>query len=128
CVTTWESDEEELTAARMASTLGRLGLSEQTGSVALASFASASAWQRQPPKSCSRRSQDLQGSCLQDCPRDFSKGVEVARDSARLWSLTLANVRPGMTFAAWQGSASPVGVMSMSLRPQPPMQGLGYFA
>lgn len=33
-----------------------------------------------------------------------------------------------MTRAAWQGSASPLGVMSISLRPQPPMQGFGYFA
>jgi hypothetical protein len=33
-----------------------------------------------------------------------------------------------MTCAAWQGSASPLGVISISLRPQPPMQGLGYLA
>ena len=38
------------------------------------------------------------------------------------------NCIPGMIWAAWQGRASPVGVISISLRPQPPMQGLGYLA
>ncbi len=33
-----------------------------------------------------------------------------------------------MTCAAWQGSALPLGVININLRPQPPMQGLGYFA
>ncbi len=61
----------ELVAFRMASTLGRCGDSEQTGSVAAASAARRKAWQRQPPKSKARRSQVLQGSCIQASPRYF---------------------------------------------------------
>src|SRR5215475_9858299 len=112
----------------MESTDERLGEREQTGSVAAASPASNKAWQRQPPKSCERRSQDLQGSCIQDSPRNFWKASLASQISRNGFSFTFSNRRPGMTAAAWQGSASPLGVMSMTLRPQPPIQGLGYFA
>src|SRR5207248_10312803 len=112
----------------MASTLGRCGASEQTGSVAEASPASNNAWQRHPPKSCARRSQDLQGSCIHSSPRNFWKASEFSQISHTLRVFTFSNFKPGMTVAAWQGSASPLGVMSMSLRPQPRAQGLGYFA
>src|SRR6267154_2687824 len=115
-------------ACRMASTFARAGAKEQTGSVAEASPASSRAWQRQPPKSCSRRSQVLQGPCIQSSPRNFWKAAEVSQISRRLRSFTLSKCNPGIICAAWQGRASPVGVMSISLRPQPPMQGLGYLA
>ena len=61
-------------------------------------------------------------------PRNFWKASFERQISARLWSFTFSNCRPGMILAAWQGSASPLGVISISLRPQPPMQGFGYFA
>ena len=51
----------------------RCGESEHTGSVAAASCASRNAWQRQPPKSCSRRSQLRQSSGIQSTPRIFLK-------------------------------------------------------
>src|SRR5207249_8721657 len=96
--------------------------------ISAGSPASKRAWQRQPPKSSSRRSQDLQGSCIQEWPRNFWKAGELDQISASKRSFTFSNGRLGMILAAWQGRASPDGVMSMSLRPQPPMQGLGYFA
>src|SRR5207247_9366888 len=41
----------------------------QAGSVRAASPAKAKAWQRQPPQSTSRNSQERQGSRIQDVPR-----------------------------------------------------------
>ena len=61
--------------------MGRLGEREQTGSVAAGSLARSRAWQRQPPKSRVRRSQDLQGSCIQDSPRNFWKASEFSQIS-----------------------------------------------
>src|SRR5262249_4129443 len=112
----------------MESTIERLGESEQTGSVAAGSPASNRAWQRQPPKSCARRSQDLHGSAIQASPRNSWKASLVSQIARSDFSLMFSNRRPGITAAAWQGSASPLGAISMTLRPQPPMQGLGYFA
>src|SRR5262245_18047517 len=105
-----------------------MGEREQTGSVAEALPASKRAWQRQPPKSCARRSQDLHGSGIQDSPRNFSNAALDSHISRRDFFFTFSNCNPGMTTAAWQGSASPLGVMSITLRPQPPLQGLGYLA
>src|SRR4051794_6295726 len=107
---------EALTLARIVSTFGRLGESEQTGSVAAGSPANNKAWQRQPPKSMERRSQDLQGSCIQSWPRNFWNAAEFSQISRRLCCFTLLNCRPGIIFAAWQGNTSPFGVISMSLR------------
>src|SRR6266404_512106 len=94
------ADEVELTAARTASTVLRLGEREQTGSVAEASPARRSAWQRQPPKSCARRSQDLHGSCIQDSPRNLLKALPASQISRNDFSFTLSNCMPGMTAAA----------------------------
>jgi hypothetical protein len=47
------------------------GRSSQTGSVALASPVKRKAWQRHPPKSSLRRSQERQGSGIQASPRNF---------------------------------------------------------
>ena len=41
------------------------------------------------------------------------------------WSFTLGNSRPGIVAAAWHGSASPLGAMTIVVRPQPPMHGFG---
>ncbi len=87
----------------MASTLGRLGDSEQTGSVAAASPASRRAWQRQPPKSRVRRSQVLQGACIQSSPRNFWNAGEVSQISRRLLSFTLANSQAGNHFSGVAG-------------------------
>src|SRR5258706_5372415 len=119
---------EDVTDLRIASTVPRSGESEHTGSVAAASRARSIAWQRQPPKSCELRSQDLQGSCIQDSPRNLWNASLWSQMSRRGFSLTFSNRRPGMTLAAWQGSASPFGAISITLRPQPPMHGFGYFA
>src|SRR5882672_3552744 len=116
------------TDLRIASTFPRSGESVQTGSVAAASPARSKAWQRQPPKSCERRSQDLQGSCIQDSPRNFLKASLCSQISRSDCSFTFSNDNPGMTLAAWQGSALPSGAINMTLRPQPPMQGFGYLA
>ena len=45
-----------------------------------------------------------------------------------VFSRTFSNDKPGSTSAAWQGSTLPAGLISINLRPQPPMQALGYFA
>ena len=67
--------------ARIASTMPRCGESEQTGSVAAASCASRKAWQRQPPKSCARRSQVRQRSGIQSSPRNFWNASEFSQIS-----------------------------------------------
>ena len=61
-------------------------------------------------------------------PRNFSNASDVVQISRRLRSFTLSKRKPGITCAAWQGSASPLGVISNSLRPHPPMHAFGYFA
>src|SRR5882724_4968647 len=114
--------------ARIASTLVRVGAREQTGSVAVGSPVSDMAWQRQPPKSRWRRSQDLQGSCIQSSSRNFWNAGEFSQISVSDFSFTFSNWIPGITPAAWQGSTAPTGETSMSLRPQPPTQGFGNFA
>ena len=43
------------------------------------------AWQRQPPKSCSRLAQERQGSCIQSVPRYAKKAGERCQISSRLW-------------------------------------------
>jgi len=63
------------TPARTSSTISRRGESAQTGSVAAASPVRSAAWQRQPPKSISRRGQLAHGSCIQDLPRKALAGV-----------------------------------------------------
>src|SRR5262249_33448232 len=91
---------EAETVRTMESTIERLGEREQTGSVAEASPARRSAWQRQPPKSCVRRSQDLHGSCIQDSPRNFwnaSLEFQISRSDS---SFTFSKRKPGMTAAA----------------------------
>jgi len=55
---------------------------------------------------------------------EFLECGGVLQISRRLRSLRFSNERPGMTCAAWQGSASPLGVISISLRPQPPYRAL----
>src|SRR5438445_8734667 len=54
-----------------------------TGSVAVASPVSAKAWQRQPPKSSSRRGQLAHGSFIHAVPRKALKAGEFAQISAR---------------------------------------------
>jgi hypothetical protein len=37
----------------------------------------------------------------------------------------LANSSPGIVEAAWHGSTSPSGAITIAVRPQPPMHGFG---
>ena len=90
-----------------------------------ASPVSAKAWQRQPPKSCSRRGQLAHGSCIQAVPRKALKAGEFAQMSASECSRTYQNSSPGIDSAAWQGSTLPDGVTLSERRPQPPTQGFG---
>src|ERR1700730_11241123 len=83
-------------ASSITSTFARVGAREQTGSVAAASPAMSRAWQRQPPKSSSRRSQVLHGSCIQASPRNFWKAAEVSQISLRPRSFTFSNFIPGI--------------------------------
>src|SRR6266704_2258682 len=106
-------------------TWARLGERWQTGSVAAASPVSAKAWQRQPPKSCSRRGQLAHGSFIQDVPRKALNAGEFLQTSASEWSRTDQNSSPGMLSAAWHGSTLPAGVTFSERRPQPPTQGFG---
>src|SRR5262249_41563566 len=59
-----------------------------TGSVAAASPVSAKAWQRQPPKSTSRRGQLAHGSFIHAVPRKALKAGEFAQISASACSRT----------------------------------------
>src|SRR5262249_39833268 len=121
-------EDAVLMAVKMESTLWRLGDREQTGSAAAGSPGSRRAWQGHPPKACVRRGQDFEGCLIPSLPRNLSKAAEFSQISGNERCLTLSKRKPGMTWAAWQGSASPLGVISISLRPQPPMQALGYLA
>jgi hypothetical protein len=85
----------------------------------------AKAWQRQPPKSCSRRRQPRQGSFIQSVPQKAWNAGECNQISANECSRTFQNSRVGMVSAAWQGSTLPVGVTFKERRPQPPTQGFG---
>ncbi len=96
--------------SRSASSITRCdGAREQPGSVALASPVSRRAWQRQPPKSSVRRSQLRQGSGIHDSPRNFWNTPDSCQIHSRECSRTLSKVSSGITPAAWQGSALPVG-------------------
>src|SRR6516162_6850633 len=86
---------------------------------------SAKAWQRQPPQSISRRSQERQGSAIHAVPRNRAKAAEWYQISARLASPTVGKRNPGRLSAAWHGSTLPDGVMLKKRRPQPPMQAFG---
>src|ERR1700684_2886155 len=97
----------------------------QTGSVARAFPVKAKAWQRQPPKSISRRAQDWHGSAIQAVPRKALKAGEFAQMSASECSRTDQNSRPGIDSAAWQGKTLPAGVTLSERRPQPPTHGFG---
>jgi len=119
----------EFIPLRMASTFGRSGASEQTGSVA-----EASARKEQRLAAAAAKVQLAAVATEARFLHPFSPaGISwkcrgVLPDFAQTAILDIFEGKPGMTCAAVAGSASPRGVMSMSLRPQPPMQGLGYFA
>src|SRR3984893_7869671 len=85
----------------------------------------ANAWQRQPPKSTSRRSQLRHGSGRKSMPRKALKAGFCSQISRNEWSFTDQNSRPGIDSAAWDGSPRPAGVTFSERRPQPPTQGLG---
>ena len=99
------------------------GERSQAGSVAAASPRTASAWQRQPPKSISRRSQDRQGSRH---PVGAAEGLERRRvrpDVRQRRGRAPTRIPgPGMVSAAWHGSTRPDGVTFSDRRAQPPMQ------
>jgi hypothetical protein len=86
---------------------------------------SAKAWQRQPPKSCSRRGQLAHGSFIQAVPRKALKAGEFAQMSASECSRTFQNSSPVIDSAAWHGSTLPAGVTLSERRPQPPTHGFG---
>ena len=87
------------------------GDSSQAGSVAAASPVSASAWQRQPPKSTSLQRAGAAGLGHPVGAAEALEGRALLPDPAqRSWSRTMANSRPGMLAAAWQGSTLPCGV------------------
>src|SRR5262245_66205668 len=96
-----------------------------TGSAAAASPKIAKSWQRQPPKSRSRRAQLAHGSFIQLVPRKALKAGECSQMSPSERSRTDQNSRPGMLSAAWHGSTRPEGVTLSERRPQPPTQGFG---
>src|SRR5262249_13352009 len=78
-----------------------IGDSVQAGSVLPASPVSAKAWQRQPPKSISRNSHDLQGSGIQDVPRYLLKASEFCQIQAIEWfDRTDSNLSPVILSAA----------------------------
>src|SRR5579871_775567 len=102
------------------------GDSAQAGSVLPASPDSAKAWQRHPPKSISRNSQDLHGSFIQVVPRYRLKASEFCQIQAIEWlDRTDSNSNPVMLSAAWQGNTLPAGEMLKNCRPQPPMHFFG---
>src|ERR1700735_4672526 len=119
---------EVLASCTADSTMGDDGASEHAGSVTRASPVSRKAWQRQPPKSSVRRSQLRQGSGIQSSPRNRWNEVDSCQIHFSEFSLTFSNDSPGKTSAAWQGSTLPDGLISINLRPQPPMQAFGYLA
>src|SRR5215471_20803017 len=92
-------------ASRLASARsGWSGDNTQTGSVRPASPVSAKAWQRQPPQSISRRSQERHGSGIQSVPRNRANAREPYQISARLAaSLTLGKSKSGKGSAAGHG-------------------------
>src|SRR5262249_8941750 len=112
-------------AAASSATRAWWGARWHTGSVALASPVSAKAWQRQPPKSRSRRGQLAHGSFIHALPRKAVKAGEVAPMAATESSRTVQNCRRAIASAGWQGNALPAGVTLRERRPQPPTHGLG---
>src|SRR5262249_54078846 len=94
-----------------------------TGSVAVGLPVSAKAWQRQPPKSSSRRGQLAHGSFIHAVPRKALKAGECVQISASERARTFQNSSPVIDSAAWQGSTLPAGVTLSERRPQPPTQG-----
>ncbi len=84
----------------------------------------AKAWQRQPPKSSSRRSQLRQGSGIQSVPRNAVITGESSQIRSSGSARTLAR-GSGSDWAAGQGSTSPFGVTVSCRDAQPPMQGFG---
>src|SRR5579883_838050 len=96
-------------SSRAAARSSRSGEKAQAGSTRAASPVSAKAWQRQPPQSISRRSQERHGSGIQAVPRKRLKASEPYQMSARLASLTEGKSKPGRLSAAWQGSTLPAG-------------------
>ena len=86
----------------------------------------ASAWQRQPPKSISRSSQDRHGSGIQSVPRNAWNAGEFAPDLLPADGRAPTRTRrPGMVSAAWHGSTRPDGVTFSERRAQPPMHAFG---
>src|SRR5215831_2312241 len=96
-----------------ASTRGRCGESEQTGSVSPASPAMRNAWQRQPPKSFVFRSHERHGSGIQASPRNRVKASDSFQIHSSDRSRTLAKLRVLIRPAAWHGHTSPAGVTVM---------------
>ena len=113
--------------SRAATTVSWCGEKRQTGSVAAASPVRRSAWQRQPPKSSSWRpsGHERHGSCIQSVPRKRVNASDSFQIQSSERSRTFGNSRPGIVEAAWHGSASPFGAMTIVVRPQPPMHGFG---
>src|SRR5260370_19152684 len=99
-----------------------------TGSAPLGLPVSAKAWQRQPPQSISRRSQERQGSIIQSVPRKRMKASELRQIASRLVVPTEGKESPGNVSAAWQGSALPAGVTLRKRLAHPPIQALGIIA
>ena len=65
------------------------------------------------------------GSCIQSVPRKRANASDSSQIQSSEWSRTLANSSPGIVDAAWQGSTSPLGAITIAVRPQPPMHGFG---
>ena len=91
---------------------------KQAGSVARASPASASAWQRQPPQSFSRavaaRGRAPASSPCRDRLEGRRIGARCRQANARV---TYQKTRPGIVSAAWQGSTLPGASRSSAAGP-----------
>ena len=95
------------------------------GSVAVTSPVIRNAWQRQPPKSISRRSQLRQGSGIQSVPRKRWKMGARSQMTSSEWSRTLGNSSPGISRAVWHGRTKPSGATLIDTMPQPWRQAFG---
>src|SRR5690349_22800376 len=91
---------EPCALSRARSRSARSGARAQAGSVRAASPVSAKAWQRHPPQSISRRSQERHGSGIQAVPRKRLNASERYQMSARLSLITEGKMKPGKVSAA----------------------------
>src|SRR5439155_23282647 len=103
----------------------RNGESSHAGSVTVASPVSKAAWQRQPPKSISRKSQLRQGSGIHAVPRKRLKASDSLQIHLSGRDRTLSNRNSLISPAVGQGSTLPMGLTVKCLRPHPFMHGFG---